>query len=201
MEAALERFQAANTQVLGVSVDSLYSHAAWAASLGGVSFPLLADFHPKGALASELGLYLDGAGISDRATVIIDRDGVIQYIAAVGPAGQRDIDELVAACEQVHGDGAAPSDFQAGPGLSSDSVLYLRNNCGASRSALWACQNLHVADSLTIKNVSEDAAALAELEKLSGGKQAPCLVVGGEAKLEAAAIVSYLVENCGTRTD
>ena len=65
MEAMLDRFRAAHTQVLGVSVDSVYSHAAWAASLGGVSFPLLADFHPKGALASELGLYLDGAGITD----------------------------------------------------------------------------------------------------------------------------------------
>ena len=41
----LPRFRAAHTQVLGVSVDSVFCHANWAASMGGVSFPLLADFH------------------------------------------------------------------------------------------------------------------------------------------------------------
>lgn len=193
MEAALERFQSANTQVLGVSVDSVYSHAAWAASLGGVSFPLLADFHPKGALASELGLYLDGAGISDRATVIIDTNGVVQYAEAVGPGGQRDIGDLLAECEKVGGSGT----FESSAGLPAGAELYVRDNCGASRSALWACENLHLTGSLKVKNVSQDASAAAELEKVSGGKQAPCLVIGGEAKLESADIVSYLVEQCG----
>ncbi len=198
MEAALERFRSANTQVLGVSIDSVYSHAAWAASLGGVSFPLLADFHPKGALASAHGLYLDAAGISDRATVIIDSDGVVQYVAAVGPAGQRDIEDLIAQCERVNGGGSTGESFGSAPGLPDGSVLYVRDNCGASSSALWACENLHLGDSVAVKNVSQDASALAELEKISGGKQAPCLVVGGEAQLEASAIVGYLVEHCGT---
>ena len=194
MEAALSRFQSANTQVLGVSVDSVYSHAAWAASLGGISFPLLADFHPKGALASELGLYLDGAGIGDRATVIIDTDGVVQYVESVGPAGQREVDDLVAKCEAVSGSGTA---FGSAKGLPAATTLYVRDNCGASRSALWACDNLHLQGTVGVKNVSQDAAAAAELEKASGGKQAPCLVVGSDAKLESSEIVGYLVENCG----
>ena len=50
MEAALDRFRAAGTQVLGVSVDSIHSHANWGRDLGDVSFPLLADFEPIGFL-------------------------------------------------------------------------------------------------------------------------------------------------------
>ena len=64
MEAALDRFRAADTQVLGVSIDSIHSHANWAHDVGGVSFPLLADFHPKGALAQSFGHYLADAGIT-----------------------------------------------------------------------------------------------------------------------------------------
>ena len=78
MERAQAEFRAAGTQVLGVSIDSLYSHMQWARSLGGVSFPLLQDFEPKGALAKALGVYLDGPGITDRATVMIDKEGIVR---------------------------------------------------------------------------------------------------------------------------
>ena len=44
----IDRFNEADTQVLGVSIDSKHSHKKWAESLGGVSYPLLQDFHPKG---------------------------------------------------------------------------------------------------------------------------------------------------------
>jgi alkyl hydroperoxide reductase subunit AhpC len=47
VEALQERFFAANTQVLGISIDSVYCHLNWAMSLGGISFPLLADIHPR----------------------------------------------------------------------------------------------------------------------------------------------------------
>ena len=72
LEALLNRFEAANTQPLGISVDSIFCHANWAGSIGGITFPLLADFHPKGAVADSYGLYLDPLGITDRATVIVD---------------------------------------------------------------------------------------------------------------------------------
>ena len=89
-EAALDRFRAANTQVLGVSVDSVHSHANWGRDLGGVSFPLIADFEPKGAMAKAYGHYIEAAGIGDRATVIVDKDGKVAYSNSVTPAGKRD---------------------------------------------------------------------------------------------------------------
>ena len=71
-----ERVQAADTQVMGVSIDSRFSHDNWAKSCGGISFPLLQDFHPKGDMAKKYGVYLDDNGITDRATVIIDKQGL-----------------------------------------------------------------------------------------------------------------------------
>jgi peroxiredoxin len=51
---------------------------AWAKSLGGISFPLLSDFNPFGAVAQTYGVKRD-EGFSERAIFIIDRDGIIRY--------------------------------------------------------------------------------------------------------------------------
>ncbi len=98
----IDQFKAADTQVLGVSIDSKYSHDNWAKSIGGVSYPLLADFEPKGAMAKAYDAYLADKGITDRATVIVDKQGVVQYSVAVGPGGERNISKLLAECQKVN---------------------------------------------------------------------------------------------------
>jgi alkyl hydroperoxide reductase subunit AhpC len=102
IQSILDEFKAVDTQVLGVSVDSRFSHENWAHSLKGVSFPLLADFHPKGAMAKSYGLYLEDKGITDRATVIIDKNGIVRYSASVTPAGERNPKALLAECQKVN---------------------------------------------------------------------------------------------------
>ncbi len=194
LEALLKRCEAAHTQPLGLSIDSVYAHANWASSLEGISFPLLADFHPKGAVADAYGIYLDAAGISDRATVIIDAGGTVRHASAVGPGGVRDIGELVALCEGIDkdysGDVEAPS---AAAGLEAGAKLYVKSPCAFSRTALLARDNLHLGGALAVVNVSEDADGLAELQKAAGTEQAPCLIAGGETLLESDAIVEHLV--------
>jgi alkyl hydroperoxide reductase subunit AhpC len=98
----LGEFERADTQVLGVSVDSIYCHGNWAKSLGGVTFPLLADFHPKGETARKYGVYLEDKGITDRATVIVDKNGIVRYAKSVTPAGKRDPKELLAEAQKVN---------------------------------------------------------------------------------------------------
>lgn len=102
IQSILDEFKAADTQVLGVSVDSRFCHDNWANSLGGVSFPLLADFHPKGAMAQSYGVYLADKGITDRATVIIDKQGTVRYAVSVTPAGQRDPKDLLKQCQKIN---------------------------------------------------------------------------------------------------
>jgi peroxiredoxin len=81
-------------QVLGVSVDSLWSHKAFAAQ-NGVTYPLLADFHPKGEVAKKYGVYLDEKGISARTAFVIGRDGVIKDVVASDIPVGRDIGALL----------------------------------------------------------------------------------------------------------
>ena len=84
-----------------MSVDSVYSHANFGASLGGISYPLLADFHPKGAVCGKYGLWLDGPGIGDRATVLIGKDGKVLWAESVGPGGQRNPADLLAKAKEL----------------------------------------------------------------------------------------------------
>jgi glutaredoxin-related protein len=194
VEALLPRFRAAHTQVLGVSVDSVHSHANWARALGGISLPLLADFEPKGAVARAYGLYLDGPGIADRATVLVDSGGTVRHASSVTPAGKRNVEELASLCEQVDREAGTPTvDFADPPGLGADAVLYVRSHCGFSRAARVAADNLH-ARRLTVTNVSEDPKALEALRAASGDEVAPCLVIGGECVPESPVIVRTLAE-------
>ena len=78
-EADMERFASYDAQVLGISVDSVPCNSAWAKSLGGLSYDLLSDFHPKGEVAKAYGAYREADGISERALFIVDKEGQIAY--------------------------------------------------------------------------------------------------------------------------
>lgn len=74
----LDEFERLNTRLLCISVDSIYSHGAWAA-VRGLSFPLLSDFHPKGEVAKLYDVWRDTDGFSERALYAIDSTGIIRY--------------------------------------------------------------------------------------------------------------------------
>lgn len=78
-EREQERFRTADAQVVGVSVDSRFANAAWATQLGGISFPLLSDFYPHGAVTERYGV-LNPRGMAERAIFVIDKDGIVRYI-------------------------------------------------------------------------------------------------------------------------
>jgi hypothetical protein len=170
----------------------VFSHANWAASLGGISFPLLADFHPKGAVAQSLGAYLEKGGITDRATVIIDAGGTVRYAESVTPAGQRDIEALAAECEKI--DAAYDGPIQEAPSGSppKDDRLFVKSNCGFSRAVSLARMNMHLEDAIPMVNISEKPDAKAELEKLAGRTQAPCLIHDGQPMFESTEIIEKL---------
>jgi alkyl hydroperoxide reductase subunit AhpC len=80
-EAEIADFERYDAQVVGISVDSVPSHVAFAKSLGGIEkYPLLADFHPKGEVSKKYGVWNEGAGRCERAIVIVDKKGIVQYI-------------------------------------------------------------------------------------------------------------------------
>ena len=93
MQARIADFDREDAQVLGISVDSVPCHEAWAASMGGVSFPLLSDFHRR--VSAKYGLLWKLHNIAKRAVVIVDRPGRIRYIEIFNK-GLPDPDRLLA---------------------------------------------------------------------------------------------------------
>ena len=81
-EARIKDFEAAGTQVVGISTDSIYSHEAWARSLGGISYPLLGDIHRE--VVKKYGVYWPELNACYRATFVIDRQGTIRSIERYG---------------------------------------------------------------------------------------------------------------------
>ena len=83
-----------DVQVLGISVDSLWAHKAFAAQ-NGIDYPLLADFHPKGDVARKYGVYLEDKGLAARTAFIVGRDGKIKDVVASEIPVARDIPRLI----------------------------------------------------------------------------------------------------------
>jgi len=96
----MKRFENLNAQVFGISVDNIWSHKAFAEKLQ-LKYPLLSDFHPKGAVASKYGLYLSDLGITNRATVIIDKEGIVRYVQVYDIPQQRENSELLKILEDL----------------------------------------------------------------------------------------------------
>lgn len=74
----LKQFENLDAQVLGLSVDSVWAHKAFAEKMH-INYPLLADFHPRGAVADKFGMYLSEKGITGRAIAIINKAGKIAW--------------------------------------------------------------------------------------------------------------------------
>jgi peroxiredoxin len=74
----LAEFQRYDATLLGISVDGVWCHAAFARDRN-LHFPLLSDFEPKGAVARRYGAYREGDGFAERALFVIDGDGIIRW--------------------------------------------------------------------------------------------------------------------------
>lgn len=74
----LPEFREYGAEVVGVSVDGVWCHAAFARDRK-LHFPLLSDFEPKGAVSRMYGAYREGEGVSERALFVLDGDGVIRW--------------------------------------------------------------------------------------------------------------------------
>ena len=74
----LPEFQKHQAELMGISVDGVWCHVAFAEARH-LHFPLLADFEPKGAVAKKYGVYRENDGICERALFVIDKNGTIAW--------------------------------------------------------------------------------------------------------------------------
>ncbi len=101
----MEKFDTLDAEVLGVSVDSAWSHKAYAEKMG-IKYSLLADFQPRGAVADKYGVFLPDKGITGRAIVIVNKDGKVAWVKNYDIPVVPDVAEVASALQQVKAAGA-----------------------------------------------------------------------------------------------
>ena len=77
-QADIAKFEATDTQVFGVSADSIFANREFAKQ-NGITFPILSDF-AKRSVVKDYGIFNEEGGYGNRATFVIDKDGIIQHI-------------------------------------------------------------------------------------------------------------------------
>lgn len=130
---AASQFSAINTTVLGVSIDSVYSHLAWTntdrknGGLGSINIPLLQDINKK--IATDYGVLHMDSGHTNRGLFIIDKKGVIRHITMNDPPVGRSVPEIIRLVEayqfvEEHGDEVCPANWTKGkPTMKADVKL------------------------------------------------------------------------------
>ena len=96
----LHRFDAA---LIGVSIDSVWSHTAFGRALG-LTFPLLSDFHPKGQVSRAYGVYREEKGRSGRALLVLDREGMVRWSRGSPTSLNPGVDGTLSALKTLHAD-------------------------------------------------------------------------------------------------
>ncbi|TFB97155.1 MULTISPECIES: peroxiredoxin [Cryobacterium] len=87
-------------EVIGISVDSKHTLRAWGEQEK-YTFNLLADFWPHGAVAKEYGVFLEDKGFANRATFLVDRQGIIRASFITAPGEPRSLGAYWAAIEEL----------------------------------------------------------------------------------------------------
>lgn len=120
-DRALSKFKEKNCEIIGISIDSQFSHWAWKntpikqGGIGNIQFPLVADLDKN--ISRQYGVLLE-AGIALRGTFLIDRDGVIRHAVINDLPLGRNIDEALRMVDALqfheqHGD-VCPANWQEG---------------------------------------------------------------------------------------
>ena len=108
-------FKDRDAQVLGLSIDSEFVHLAWRQNhkdLNNLPFPMLADV--KRELTSALGILNVSEGVADRATFIIDPEGIIRFVMVTDLNVGRNVKEVIRVLDALQTDELCPCNWQKG---------------------------------------------------------------------------------------
>ena len=95
LEVNLEKFNSLNTVPLGLSVDPVPSKKAWGAVIAIANVSLPSDFWPHGKVAQDYGIFIEKLGISERANIIVDENGIVKWVKVYPIKQLPDINEVL----------------------------------------------------------------------------------------------------------
>lgn len=117
-----DAFRKLGVEILGVSVDSIESHRAWARELGGIDYPLLADVDR--AVSSAYGVLDRQAGVPRRVTLVIDPSGTVAYAVSSHHNVGRSVEETLRVVTALQTGRLCPADWHPGDPTSDLSPKY-----------------------------------------------------------------------------
>ncbi|WP_025692231.1 peroxiredoxin [Paenibacillus zanthoxyli] len=118
LSEAADQFTALDTEILGVSIDSVHSHKAWinapkdAGGLGQLKFPLASDITKK--VASDYGVLIEEEGIALRGLFIIDPEGELKYQVVNHNDVGRSVEETLRVLQALQSGGLCPMNWKPG---------------------------------------------------------------------------------------
>jgi len=139
-EEDLPKFEGYNTQVLGISIDHVPCLKAWAESLDGISYPLLSDFWPHGALARQYGVFREEEGRSERAIFVIDKEGIVRYVDVHDIDEQPDNEELFRVLRELEPDAVMPEEEAVGAPAAEAPAVEAPAPAEADRPVVLYCR-------------------------------------------------------------
>ena len=95
------QFEEKGAQVLGISCDSHHSHRVYSHAMGIIPYPLISDFHPHGQMSKSYGLWNEERGSSNRAVVIVDKDGIVRFRREYAPPTIPDPKDILSEVEKL----------------------------------------------------------------------------------------------------
>lgn len=95
LEMNIKAFESLNVRAFGISVDPVPSKKAWADAINVQRTSLLSDFWPHGTAATSLGIFREKAGTSERASILIDADGMVRFVKIYPLSEVPDVGELL----------------------------------------------------------------------------------------------------------
>jgi peroxiredoxin len=100
-EADRQELDRHDAVALGISIDPQPAKAAWAQTLGPISFDMLSDFHPHGEVASRYGVFREKEGFSERAVFVVDKQGKIAWAKTYDIPEQPRNEDFLAALREL----------------------------------------------------------------------------------------------------
>ena len=111
LEQNKDMFESLSTVPLGLSVDTVPSKKAWADHLGIKTLRLLSDFWPHGEVAKTYGIFREKNGVSERANIIVDKNGKIAFAKVYEISQIPDIGEILEVLRGLQSSGRTPVAF------------------------------------------------------------------------------------------
>lgn len=162
----------ANAVPAAITVDNVPSNLAWSRQCGGTGVHLLSDFNPHGAISRAYGAWLPDEGLSDRASVLVGRDGKVLYQESAGKFGKRSVQGLLDMA--VRANGGNPT-RPARTTMPLDlPVLYVTSRCPHCQNVRQFLRGSGLSERVVCRVVDQDATAMQELLGL-GIEQVPTL--------------------------